>query len=505
MSDIVNVKDMYKSFFGAVALDGMNFSIGEGEVHSLIGENGCGKSTMIKVISGFHTFDKGHLYINGKEYEKITPIESMGEGIQVIYQDFSLFPKMTIAENITMYDAVKKNNKFVNWNKMRADAKKALDRIKFDIDIDKYVYELNVAQKQMVAICRAIAQDAKLIIMDEPTTALTSMEIENLFKMVGRLKSSGVSVLFVSHKLDEVLKISDNITVMRNGKNVYESNGESLSKEELIYHMTGKKISEERFNFVKTSDEPLMQVKDYCMKNRFTDINFSLYKGEILGITGLLGCGRNELAKSLFGIMPATSGSIEINGKDIGIIKNVQQSLKYDIGYVPEDRITEGLHMEQTIADNSISRIIGTLVGKNRLLDKKKVQEKKDEILSLVHITGMRPLNPVKSLSGGNQQKIVLAKWLAANPQILILNSPTVGVDVNAKSEIHNIIKNLAAKSSIGIIVISDDIPELMYLCNRVLIMKKGHITGESIIKETSMEKLEACIEANDKEAWEVS
>ena len=203
--------------------------------------------------------------------------------------------------------------------------------------------------------------------------------------------------------------------------------------------------------------------------------------------------------------MPATSGSIEINGKDIGIIKNVQQSLKYDIGYVPEDRITEGLHMEQTIADNSISRIIGTLVGKNRLLDKKKVQEKKDEILSLVHITGMRPLNPVKSLSGGNQQKIVLAKWLAANPQILILNSPTVGVDVNAKSEIHNIIKNLAAKSSIGIIVISDDIPELMYLCNRVLIMKKGHITGESIIKETSMEKLEACIEANDKEAWEVS
>jgi len=249
MSDIVNVKDMYKSFFGAVALDGMNFSIGEGEVHSLIGENGCGKSTMIKVISGFHTFDKGHLYINGKEYEKITPIESMGEGIQVIYQDFSLFPKMTIAENITMYDAVKKNNKFVNWNKMRADAKKALDRIKFDIDIDKYVYELNVAQKQMVAICRAIAQDAKLIIMDEPTTALTSMEIENLFKMVGRLKSSGVSVLFVSHKLDEVLKISDNITVMRNGKNVYESNGESLSKEELIYHMTGKKISEERFNF----------------------------------------------------------------------------------------------------------------------------------------------------------------------------------------------------------------------------------------------------------------
>lgn len=495
--DIVNIKEMYKSFFGALALDGMNFSIKEGEVRCLIGENGCGKSTMIKVISGFHTFDRGSMHINGKEYQKITPIESMAEGIQVIYQDFSLFPNMTIAENIMMYDSVGKNHRFINWKETKSKAKETLDRIKFDIDIDKYVYELDVAQKQMVAICRAIAQDAKLIIMDEPTTALTSKEVDNLLKMVNRLKSGGVSILFVSHKLDEVLKISDSITVMRNGKNVYESNGEKLSKEELIFHMTGKKISEERFNFIKTEDKPLLQVKDYSIKGKFSDINFSLYNGEILGITGLLGCGRNELAKSLFGIMPAASGNIEINGRDIGIIKNVQQALQYDIGYVPEDRLTEGLHMEHTIEDNAVARIINMLVGKNKLLDKKKVAEKKKEILSRIHIAGMKPLNPARSLSGGNQQKVVLVKWLAANPKILILNSPTVGVDVGAKSEIHNIVKDLAVEG-VGCIVISDDIPEIMALCNRVLIMKEGRMVDERLIKDTTMEELEELIAFQD-------
>ena len=502
MLDIVRIENMYKSFYGVVALDGMNFSIGEGEIRCLIGENGCGKSTMIKIISGFYTFDKGNLFINGKEYKNINPHESMGGGIQVIYQDFSLFPNMTIAENIMMYDSINKNNMFVNWKEMRIKAKETLDRIKFDTDIDKFVYELNVAQKQMVAICRAIVQKAKLIIMDEPTTALTSNEVRNLFKIVNELKFSGVSILFVSHKLDEVIEISDSITVMRNGKNVYDSNHEVLSKEELIYYMTGKNINDERFDYIKTQTQPLMQVKNYSKKDKFFDINFSLHKGEILGITGLLGCGRNELAKSIFGILPASSGNIEINGVDIGIVKNVQQALKYDIGYVPEDRITEGLHMEQTIADNSISRIIGSLVGRNMLLDKKKIQEKKNKLLSSIHIGGMRPLNPVRSLSGGNQQKVVLIKWLAANPQILILNSPTVGVDVGAKSEIHNIVKTLATEG-IGIIVISDDIPELMSLCNRVMIMKEGRIVDESDIKEISMEDLEAqiAIKVNEMEA----
>jgi simple sugar transport system ATP-binding protein len=493
MKKIVELKDVYKSFDGVIAMKGMSFSMEEGEVRCLIGENGCGKSTMIKVISGFHPFDRGQLFINGKEFKTITPLQAMNEGIQVIYQDFSLFSNMTIAENIMMYDAQAKNRKFVNWKAMRAKAQETIDRIKFDIDIDKYVYELNVAQKQMVAICRAIVRDAKLLIMDEPTTALTNTEVEKLFSVVSDLKAQGVSVLFVSHKLDEVLKISDSITVMRNGQNVYESKGERPSKEELIYYMTGKKLSEERFHYVKADDKPLMEVKNYSLKGSFEDINFSLYKGEVLGIAGLLGCGKNELAKALFGITPATSGEVIIDGESIGLIKNVQQALKYDIGYVPEDRLTEGLHMEQTIADNAVSRVIRSLIGKFGLLDKKKVGDQKKESLSMIHIAGMKPSNPVKSLSGGNQQKVVIVKWLAANPRILILNSPTVGVDVGAKSEIHKIVKDLA-RNGMGVIVISDDIPEVIQICNRVLIMKDGVIAGESLIEDTTTEKLEAQI-----------
>jgi simple sugar transport system ATP-binding protein len=499
MNEIVKIQGMYKSFFGAKALDGMDFTIYEGEIHCLIGENGCGKSTMIKIISGFHPFDKGDLYINSKKFGKITPIEAMKEGIQVIYQDFSLIPNMTIAENITMYNDVYQNRMFVNRNKMRKMARATVKKVNFDIDIDKYVYELGVAQKQMVAICRAMALDAKLIIMDEPTTALTSKEVENLFKLVFKLKENGVSILFVSHKLDEVLKIADSITVMRNGKSVYNSRGDKISKEEMVYYMTGKKFSEERYSYIQADNNPLLKVKNYSLKNKFSDISFSLYRGEILGLTGLLGCGRNEVAKSLFGLIPATNGSVEINNEDIGIIKNVGHALKYNIGYVPEDRLTEGLHMEQSIADNGISRIIGSLVDKNGLLNMKKVQEKKKEILSLIYIPQLKPNNPARSLSGGNQQKVVLAKWLAAQPKIFILNSPTVGVDVGSKTEIHNIVKKLASKG-VGIILISDDIPELMALCNRVLIMNEGHIINEKIIMDTSMEELSELIAINYKE-----
>lgn len=503
MKELIKIEGMHKSFFGAKALRGMDFSIGEGEIRCLIGENGCGKSTMIKIISGFHTFDKGNLYINGKKYDKISPIESIKEGIQVIYQDFSLIPNMTVAENITMYDDVIKNKTFVTWKEMRKRAQETIEKINFDIDIDKYVYELGVAQKQMVAICRAIILDAKLIIMDEPTTALTSTEVENLFKLVYKLKENGVSIVFVSHKLDEVLKISDSITVMRNGINVFDSHGERVSKDELIYYMTGKKISEEGYNYVESSEKPLLQVNNYSLENKFFDINFSLYRGEILGITGLLGCGKNDVAKALFGLLPATTGNVVINGENVGIIKDVQHALKYDIGYVPEDRLTEGLHMEQSIADNSISRVIGSLVDKRNLLSTKTVAESKKDILSLIYIPNLRANNPVRSLSGGNQQKVVLAKWLAANPQIFILSSPTVGVDIGAKTEIHNIAKELASKG-VGIILISDDFPEVMTMCNRVLIMNQGQIVDEKLTMDITLEELEAISSINYNEVGDI-
>ena len=493
MKNIVTIKDMYKSFYGAMALNGMNFTVNEGEVRCLIGENGCGKSTMIKVISGFHGFDSGELQINGKTYRKITPAESIAEGIQVIYQDFALFPNMTIAENIMMYSTVAGKKAHINWKEVRQRAVDTLHKIKFEIDPDIYIADLNVAQKQMVAICRAIVQNAKLLIMDEPTTALTTKEVERLFSIVRQLKSEGVSVLFVSHKLDEVIEICDSYTVMRNGEDVYCSNkGDSkLTKEEMVFYMTGKKFDSQTYHYEQTDAQPVLELKELTMEPTFRNISLKLHQGEILGITGLLGCGRSELAEALFGLRIATGGQIEINGKDVGIFKNVDDALRCGIAYVPEDRLTEGLHLAQSIADNSISRIVRNYANCFGVLRIKALRSKQTEGLNSMSVAGMVPQNPANSLSGGNQQKIVLIKWLASNPDILILNCPTVGVDVGAKNDIHRIVRDLARDKGVGVIIISNDMYEIMQTCNRVLLMKNGMIDQEIQTSEATMDALE--------------
>jgi simple sugar transport system ATP-binding protein len=478
--NIVEVKDMKKTFFGTLALDNMDFCIGEGEIRCLAGENGCGKSTMIKMISGFYRFDSGTLRINGKEYSMITPAESIREGIQVIYQDFSLFPNMTIAENIMMYETVSSRKWIVNNKKTAKRAKEVLAYIQFEVDPDKYVSELSVAEKQMVAICRAIVQDAKLLIMDEPTTALTNKEVEKLFDVIRRLKNNRVAVLFVSHKMDEVLEICDSVTIMRNGRNVFDvPAGELLpGKDELIYHMTGKQIARDEYLFEpKDNTVPLLEVRGYTRKACFEDINFKLYPGEILGITGLLGCGRGELAESLFGIEPAEEGTVLVEGTEIGIIRSIQEAISQKIAYVPEDRLSEGLHLDRSIADNSISRIISNYTDGLGILKKKELEQKRIEGFDIISVAGVHPEKPVKSLSGGNQQKVVLIKWLLSNPKILILNCPTVGVDVGAKSDIHKIIRDLAKEKGIGVIVISDDLYEIKQVCSRVFIMKDGRFS----------------------------
>lgn len=500
MDNIVTIKNMYKSFFGVIAMDGMDFDVRKGEIHCLVGENGCGKSTMIKVISGFYTYDRGDLFINGKKYRKITSAESMREGIQVIYQDFSLFPNMTIAENIMMYDTTSSGRVMVNHQKQVDSAQQVLNRINFDINPNLYVYQLNIAEMQMVAICRAIAQEARLIIMDEPTSALTSSEVNKLLQVVKDLKNQGVAVLFVSHKLDEILEISDRITVMRNGKSVFVSkDGEALpSKEELIFHMTGKSFSDKRNAWnINTNQTPLLETRGLGLQGAFEDINLKLYPSEILGITGLLGCGRQELAEALFGVIQAQSGSLLIYGKEMNPFSSVQEAVAQNIAYVPEDRLTKGLHMNQSVADNAIARIVDQFRNRLGLISGKKTEEGKHKALHTVHIRGMRPYNPVKSLSGGNQQKVGLIKWLASKPRILILNCPTVGVDVGAKEDIHNIVRELA-KEGMGVIVISDDIPEVLNLCSRVLVMKNGRIAHEVFTDDMDIESLEAMLADDD-------
>ena len=367
MNHLVTIQGMYKSFFGVVALDGMDFSVDEGEVRCLVGENGCGKSTMIKVISGFYDFDEGSLHINGKPYQKISPAESIAEGIQVIYQDFSLFPNMTVAENIMMYATVANKKLFISRQQIHKKAVETMQRLNIQIDPEQYVSELNVAQKQMVAICRALAQDCKLLIMDEPTTALTAHEVDRLFKIVGELKQMGVAIIFVSHKLEEVLEICDSITIMRGGKNVYDASTaeKKLSKEEIIYYMTGKRFSNTSYDYKPTGAQPLLEVRDYGLTGAFHNISFSLHPGEILGVTGLLGCGRSELAESLFGLRPADSGSIFIDGKQVDRFARVSDALQYQIAYVPEDRLTDCILTRRlpTILSRALSARLQTALG----------------------------------------------------------------------------------------------------------------------------------------------
>ena len=477
------------SFGGVHALQNVDFSIESGQAYCLMGENGSGKSTLIKIISGVYTADQGEMILDGKHYTNITPKQAIEAGVQVIYQDFSVFPNLTVAENIALSGVISGNQRLIDRKKMRQVASEALKRINVDLPLDKRVEELPVAGKQLVAIARGIAQDARLIIMDEPTTALTHKEILALYEIIETLKKKGIALIFVSHKLEEVMQISERIAILRNGKKVLDDSIENFDINSVAYYMTGREIPDVPYEKAETgADEaPILELEGLTMRDKFEDITLSLYPQEILGITGQLGCGRTELAQALFGIGEYT-GTVKLRGEEVHI-KTVQSALEHKIGYVPEDRLREGLFLTRSLSDNLAAACIDDMADGIRL-SYKKVEDSGRQWIEELNIAADNVLAPASSLSGGNQQRIVLAKWLATNPQLLILNCPTVGVDVGSKSQIHEIVKDLARKG-IGIIVISDDIGEVMSLCSRILVMKKGRIVRETNRTEMTVAQLE--------------
>ena len=488
-SSFLEVKGISKSFGGVRALQNVDLKIESGEIYCLMGENGSGKSTLIKIISGVYTPDEGEMILNGKHYRKITPAESIREGIQIIYQDFSVFPNLSVSENIALSAMANDKDKIISKKKMDRIAISALERISVSLPLERPVEELSVAGKQIVAIARGIAQDAKLLVMDEPTTALTHKEIEALYKIVGTLKQKGIAVIFVSHKLEEVFQISERIAILRNGKKVLDDKTENFDKNSLAYHMTGREIPSIPYEYIKDEAQtvPVMEVKNLSMGNAFENISFCLYSREILGITGQLGCGRTELAKALFG-MGKYTGSIWVEGRKADI-KNILDTKKYGIGYVPEDRLSEGLFLVKPLTDNITVSSMDSY-GSRVCCGRKELTQAAGGWLSSLSIAAENPEVLASDLSGGNQQRIVLAKWLATNPKILILNCPTVGVDIGSKNQIHEIIKDLA-RQGIGIIVISDDISEILTVCNRILLMRSGKIAKEIESKDTTVEELE--------------
>ncbi len=474
---LLKVVDVYKSFVGVKALQDVTFSIQPGEIHCLAGENGSGKSTLIKIISGVYTPDAGSIEINGRQYNKLTPIEAINNGIQVIYQDFSIFPNLTVMENLAVNSELSEHRKLVNWKRMRTIAEDAVSKIDFDVDLDELVGSLSVAQKQMVAISRALIFNTKLIIMDEPTTALTKREVSNLFKIILKLKERGISILFVSHKLNEMYEISENFTILRNGKVVATGSTKELDAEKFSFHMTGRKFTKRHYRVERLSSEPMFEAKQAGVQNGFEDVTFSLHKGEILGVTGLLDSGRTELALSLFGMRPIDSGQFYMYGKPV-TLSSPKAAIHNKIGFVPEDRLSEGLFLPQSIADNVVISEIDRLTKKAGLVDKEKRAEEIEKWVRELAIATPDPNNLCQTLSGGNQQRVVLAKWLACNLEMLVLNGPTVGVDIGSKHDIHGILQDLA-KSGLGVIIISDDLPEVLENCSRVLVMKAGRIVAD--------------------------
>lgn len=495
---VISVKNLTKAFAGVKALDGVNLEIKAGEIHCLAGENGSGKSTLIKMISGVYQPDEGTIELNGTSHTRLTPIEAIRGGVQVIYQDFSIFPNLTVMENLALNNELSQGRRFVNWKRFREIAQEAVQKINFKVDLDARVGDLSVADKQLVAISRALLNDTKLIIMDEPTTALTSREVDALFKVILDLQSRGIAILFVSHKLGEVFEISERFTILRNGKLVITTLPEELDQKKFAHYMTGREVDDLRFVQPENVGAPVLTVEKLCLKGALTDISFSLHEGEVLGITGLLGSGRTELALALFGLFTPDSGEVRVKGNAVKLT-SIREAIANGIAYVPEDRLTEGLMLERSIADNIVISEIDSLTSTIGVLQEDRRQAEINRWVDDLRIDTRNPDNPVNTLSGGNQQRVVLAKWLATNPDILILNGPTVGVDIGSKSDIHIVLQDLA-RGGMGIIIISDDIPELMQTCRRILIIDEGRLTADVDPSTTTEQQLSDLITgANSK------
>lgn len=491
MADLfLSLRQVSKHYVGVTALDKIDFEIRPGEIHCLAGENGSGKSTMIKIISGTVTADPGSLIeIDGQPVHSHQAIDAIDRGIQVIYQDLSLFPNLSVAENIALGQFVAYHRKIVNWKELTQIAEKAMARIGVHLPLDAFVSEISIADQQLVAICRALTHDVRLLIMDEPTASLTKKEVDALLTVVKDMKAKGIATMFVSHKLNEVLQIADRVSVIRDGRMVGTYQAAELNDEKLTMLMTGKKVEYQRF-VNSTLDLPaVLECKDLSRKGEYKNISFRVSPGEILGITGLLGSGRTELALSLFGVTRPDSGQIHFEGKPVQI-NSVQDAVNLGLAYVPEDRLTQGLINIQSVGDNIVITTLDSFINRFKLLDQSKVKTAIQRWVKDLSIKIPSAESAVQTLSGGNQQRVVLAKWIATRPKVLILDGPTVGIDVAAKFSIHEIIRDLA-RAGIAIILISEEITEVYNNCNRVLVMRKGCIVREFDTNTASQEEIQ--------------
>lgn len=493
---ILSIKGLHKRFPGVHALKGVEFEVRPGEIHALLGENGAGKSTLIKTVAGVHRPDEGELWFDGQARKFSNPREAQNAGIATMYQELSLYPELTVAENIFMGHAPKRSFglfSMVDWDAMYSRSRELLEELEITtIDVKRLVGTFNVGNRQRVEIAKALSLNARLLIMDEPTAALTESDVESLFNTVRLLRDRGVGIIYISHKLIEVFELADRVTVLRDGEYIGTKVVAETNERELISMMVGRTIDNLFPKQEAMIKDVVLEVRNLNRDDHTKKISFKVHAGEIVGLAGLVGSGRSETAQVIFGIYPADSGSILINGKEV-TINNPQQAIKHGIAYVPEDRGSQGLVREMTIREN-ITMPIMKQVTNASFID---FDEEKQLAVSAIEQFSIRAYGSeqiTNNLSGGNQQKVVVGKWLASNPQLLIIDEPTRGVDVGAKAEIHRLMSKLAAEQGLAILMISSELPEILGMSDRILVMRSGEIVAEYTREEATQEAIGAAM-----------
>lgn len=479
-NSLLKMNNINKEFSGVRALNDVSFDLSPGEIHGLVGENGAGKSTLIKVLGGVYMPDTGEVFINGEKMNYANAKDSLKKGVGVIYQEFNLVPTLSIAENIYLGKELKKHGFQMDMKSMIKSSNEYMEKIGFEsLNCGQYVSTLSVAQQQMVEIVKALFNESKILVMDEPTAVLTEKESQKLFKIIKKLKSEGVGIIYISHRLEEVLELADRITVLRDGKfiSALDNKDKKVSKKQLVNLMVGRDLDQyfpERGHCIK--DEVVCEVKSLTKKGAYSDISFYVKRGEILGITGLVGAGRTEAVKSIFGALQYDSGEVYLEGKQVNISDPYDAILK-GIAFISENRKEEGLLLDRSIADNMILANFEKVSKKGMIRNKLK-RKFVDQYFSQLDIRPNEPFKLARNFSGGNQQKGIIAKWIATSPRILIVDEPTRGIDIGAKAEIYKLLNKLV-EQGLSVIMVSSEMPEVIGMCDRIMVMWEGKITGE--------------------------
>ena len=484
---IVELKNVTKSFPGVLALDKVQFNLKSGEVMALLGENGAGKSTLMKILSGVYTRDTGEMKIFGKEVGDMNPKLAQEMGVAIIHQELNMCQHLTVAQNMFLGREIIKAGQVDN-RAMNEAARKILDELNIDLNPDTVVGDLAVSKQQMVEIAKALSTNARILIMDEPTSALTSKEIDDLFVIIRKLKADGKGIVYISHRLEELQHIVDRVTIMRDGKYILTNDFTAMTMEEIIANMVGREIKEKFPRITCKRGKKILEVRNLNAGRMVRNVNFTLYEGEIVGIAGLMGAGRTETTRAIFGVDPKESGEIILDGKEVKI-NCPMDAIRAGIVLAPEDRKKDGLCTKLSIRDNIALPNLDILCDKIGVVNRKKEKEMSDKAVKDLKIKLANDLVDAGSLSGGNQQKVVVGKWLARNSRVVIFDEPTRGIGVAAKVEIYNLMNQLKAQG-IGVLFVSSEMPEVMGISDRIIIMCDGKITGELMQSEATQDKI---------------